>query len=234
MKVKLIIVVALLVGVLACNSWAATANLLSSGDTDIRNAAADYAKGNRDGMWVYRNWSESIAKAYIKFTLPADFGIASAATFKITSMDVYNPLWNFQYDVYGLKDSASGNDWQALSPGTYTGPPSGGLTWNNAPGNDPNSNGFTSDMVSLGSFTEVGDGVEISFSSAALIDWLNTDTDKVVTLAFRKTTQTSYNSVFESTEGGFAPKLDLTYVPEPATIAILGLGGLMIRRKRRS
>jgi hypothetical protein len=203
-----------------------TVTLTTIADSDVRNdsgGSVDYALGNRSANETYYDWSSNIAKVYVKFALPVDFGAATAATFKITCSQVTGDNWLVPYDMYGLNDSAAGNDWQDLAPGTYSGAPSGGLTWNNAPANLAGLSFDSTKSTYLGRFTEpAAVGTEISFSTTALLYWLNTDSgDKVVTLMFVRRVESGFGqfstkAAWISREGAGTyapPKLDLTYTP---------------------
>jgi len=237
---------AMLVVALAGSAPAATVSLVTVADADVRHIVPDYSLGNRTEHTVKYPWTANDGtKLYMKFELPADFMTATAATFKITSANVYNPLWFFEYYVHGLADDGGGGqeEWQERNTGTGSTWSWPYITWNNAPGNDVNSeNGFLGNAPLLGTVTEIDDGVEISLSNQALVDFLNTDTDGLVTIMMSKVSQTSANSTFVSREGAGVtypnanpPTLELTYVPipEPATIALLVLGGLVGVRRRK-
>ena len=250
MKTKLVIVAVVLVGMLTCNSWATTIDLTAVADSDIREEVPDYAKGNRggsDGHIIRNTYNNKITKAYFKFELPVDFDVATSASFEITFKNLANAAWYLDYQIFGLKDTASGNDWQDLAPGTYTGASSGGLTWNNAPANNTTedytnyTDDFTSDATGvLGGFTRSGGiGVTHNISAQALIDFINTDSDGVITLMMsRLNSATASSDLFYTREDAspLSPTLNLTYtpVPEPITIAIFGIGGLMAIRRKRS
>jgi len=198
-------------------------DLVTIADADIRQSAPDYALGNRTEHTVSHPWNDNAAKLYLKFQLPRDFGTATHAALKITSANVYNPLWFFSYYVYGLEDDggAGQEEWQERIGGA--GPPHYWplLTWNSAPANDVNShNGFLPNARLLGTFTETDDLVENVFASQALADFLNDDSDGFVTLMISKVTQTSNNSTFVSREGAGGtyptanpPTLSVAYEP---------------------
>lgn len=188
-------------------------DIFATADSDIRSNAPDYAKGNREEHAIYYQWDFDNSHLYVRFDLPEDFRVASDAVFKITSAD---SISNWEYQVYGLNDDVAGNDWQDLSPGDYYGSPSGGLTWNNAPGNDTTENNslISSETTLLGVMTEIGDYIETSFSNSSLVDFINGDSDKKITLILaRNEGQQSYNSTFVSKENATyaGPLLELTY-----------------------
>lgn len=132
------------------------------------------------------------------------------------------------YYVYGLIDGHPGENWNEST-----------ITWNNAPANDRNSAGgfLAAETIFLGSYelsfpgTEAGD--EILFTSNELVSFLQNDTDGLVTLMLTRQQRNFSIESFASKESALwsAPTLSVT-VPEPATIAILSLGGLLLRRRR--
>jgi hypothetical protein len=194
MKFKILFLACLLIIPAALSrATSKTVTLSPVADSDVRwttdPADSNYAKGDRPTLFInYVTSTNNEAKAYIRYQLPIDFGTASSATFSIVR--VVMDSWDETYNVYGLKDSAAGNDWQDLSPGMYYGACEGGLTWNNAPANNKTSgNGFTSDATAvLGTFSTLGanDGGTnygtYTVSTPDLVSFLNTDTDKNVTL----------------------------------------------------
>ena len=170
--------------------------------------------------------------------------------------------WTF--NVYGLLDGAAGDGspdvsgspgwWEgtggtATSTSWYTGDSVDGIDWLNAPAVDQAADyGLTSDATLLGSFLITGaqqPGLEISFTSPELLDFLNADTNGLATIIIgRDTPGDAIGSGPSDTivhffaskeyEGGlYAPALDLVYVPEPTSMTLLALGGLGLIARRR-
>ncbi len=156
--------------------------------------------------------------------------------------------------VYGLNESV--DTWIEGDGGTDNNPV-GELTYDNAPGIAQDSD-FGDNDIDL---TEVSvlvsdaegfqltgnEGDEITVSDADFLTFLNADTDGLVTFIIARTDddggiddiatkETTDLATSTGSAGDFAPTLsfDGTLVPEPATVALLGLGGLvMLSRKRR-
>ena len=219
--------------------------LTTVADTDIRQGAPDYAKGNRTYHYIC-NTSGNSGKAYIKFELPADFGTATSVTLNLHCGAVHPSSYGGEMNVHGLLDGAVGNDWRDLSPGSIPGQPySDGLTWNNAPANDTSSGyQFTSDATGvLGTFMMTGGryggyvGEEYNVSTPDLLNFINTDTDDQVTFMIGRVGVSSAWHGIAAREMGSQPGpiLKLTYepVPEPVTMMLLGLGGVLTLRRRR-
>lgn len=134
--------------------------------------------------------------------------------------------------VFGLTDESLDN-WD---PNT--------TDYANAPGNDVSSGAAAdlSEATFLGtlfspSATVAGD--ILSFSSAALTEFLNADTNGLVTIFITRSGGNLSRNFLPAgdTHPTFAPptlSLIVASVPEPATatLALLGLGGLVMRRRR--
>jgi hypothetical protein len=215
-------------------------------DTDVRSGtSADYAKGDRTwGDLVYVATGIS-GKVYMKFALPADVGTITSATLTLTTGVVNASSYTTDVTVAAVKDGVAFEDtWTEASPGTYYGDPTGGLTWNNAPGNLVSSgNSFNSaTSVQVGTFSMLGGrygavvGQQNNLSTQALIDFLNADTNGFVTIMLGCVSNSSAYHGIAANEMGTQPgeKLTITYdpIPEPITIALLSLGLFAIRRKK--
>lgn len=220
---------------------AATVQLTAVADTDVRMAAEDYAHSTRTGMWV-SSVSTNAMKGYMRFELPTDIDYVTSATLTLTRQVA--GAWSPTYDIYGLDDDLIENDWLEINSARNPGEPyTRGLTWNNAPANDKTTaNSFlAADSSMLSSFAVVGynhggsAGDTYSISGANLVNFLDVDSDGNVTFMIaRNSGESTSLDVFGTKETGTAAMLSLTYepVPEPISLALLGLGGLLIRRKK--
>lgn len=135
----------------------------------------------------------------------------------------------FDVEVFGLLDGDAGEGWDEST-----------IDWDNAPANGAN-NGILGNAQSLGVFrVEDNSAGQVLFTSQALIDFINADTDNRGTLILRRISGTGSNNLgFGSKENDVLVQPTLSVImaiPEPATASMFGLaiGGLALRRRRRA
>jgi hypothetical protein len=234
-------VLLLILAASVCTVSAVTVDIGAAADTDIRQIAPDYGLSNRSGMWTSSVTGNSI-KGYMRFELPTDIDYIVSASLTLTRHAA--GAWNFTYDIYGLDDDVAENDWQEINSARNPGDPyTLGLTWNNAPGNDTSSaTSFDpAESSMLGSFMVLGStyggaaGETYSVSTVNVANFLETDSDGNVTFMIaRNSGESTSLDVFGTRETSTPAVLSIEYVavPEPLTIALLGVGGIFIRIRK--
>ena len=179
-------------------------------------------------MRAFRQLADTRSKtAYIRFDLTgaAETDLSdSYLTFEATYLKGGAKVVN----VYGLMDG-DGDSWDEST-----------ITYNTAPGILPATLGNCAPDLSmvtlLGTISTpaAGDPYPVRFSSnptdLPLADFLAADTNKLVTFIFIGTNNEGEIASKEH-ETFMAPTL--TMVPEPATLALLGLGGVVLLRRRK-
>ena len=130
-------------------------------------------------------------KAYIKFDLSSLSGLTVLdAALNITYMG--GAVTSNTVGVYGILDSADLDDWSETT-----------ICGHNAPGNSSTTNGFNSDAVFLGNITVASNssaGDIFVFSNQNLIDFINADTDGLITIAMNVVTSSNTNIIFATKE----------------------------------
>ena len=249
-------------------SYASPISILASKDAYIRSSANSNLNYGADANLQVKfaaNNTNSVSnnrKSWIGFNLGAtDPTTITSATLALTVGDSIGANDNnlaYTIHVYGLVDGTRDN-WVEGTGTTAapTTPPNSlaGITWNNAPANNTASSSLLdpTGSIDLGTFVLNGHGgptgTVINFSSAALLNLINTDTNGTVSIALtRDTIETTGNTdtvvqTFASREhgGGLAGPtllLNSTTVPEASALVLiapaLGLMGMvMAARKSR-
>lgn len=170
-------------------------------------------------------------RIYLKFDLPDDIDTITSAGITVRTRAFANK-W---VAVWGLTDESLDN-WAENT-----------ITWNNAPATTAYTvqNPDATKAVETDWFLDNDNTPPSNMGFAnntPLTNFLNTDTNGVVTLilAYTGVGAGSTTGVFDTKESGLgdalAPTLHLEYtqVPEPASVALLGLGGLAALRRRRA
>ena len=134
--------------------------------------------------------------------------------------------------VWGVNDNAPNQNWNpatdtmddVIASGMYT------AAENLESANDPN-------LTLLGQIAITGTGISsysnFDFNGQAVTDWLNTDSDGDATIVLAIAENVS-NGNIRSINHADAPSLSYTVVPEPATLGLIGVAGIMLFAIRRT
>lgn len=89
-----------------------------------------------------------------------------------------------------------------------------------------------SQLIQLGDFTASA-GTQVSMTTPGLLSFLQADTNDIATLVVERLTLGG-NSTFLDRNTATPPRLSLEVVPEPGSLVLLGLGGLLALQRRRA
>ncbi|WP_227021219.1 DNRLRE domain-containing protein [Oceaniferula marina] len=180
---------------------------------------------------------------YLKFDLSAYAGqTITSAQLTLTAAGTSGAIPdNTAFTLYGLKGTAAGNDW---SEDTLTGAdrPAGNGHGNHLDENDLYS-GSASGLLSFNASPADGGVFNIGAGNADLLSFLNATkeltTGNVVTFMFNLSSADNDNTMNWYTKedvgigsGSRGSTLSLA-VPEPSSVALLGLGGIALIMRRR-
>lgn len=199
------------------------ADIIITADESCRTEGSVRADDNRhDSNKLSVRASSNGNKSWIKFDLGGlDVGSLATATLTVA---LHEPKSGDQYfDVSYVNDDYLDNiGWDERS-----------ITWNNAPGNDIADLGLLdptkTTLLTTVPFTDGlgGDSFDIDVLAA-----LQGDTDGIVQIVLHNSSNYINLSTHDHETEAQRPFIDAT-VPEPMTIGLLGLGGLIaVRRKR--
>jgi len=170
------------------------------GSTELR------IKYNLNGAGQGHNFNR---KSYIRYDLSpiANLGKLTNAVLClpfVNGVGILEPGVTYTFAVYGLNDGDPGEGWAE-----------GGITWNNAPQNDPNPGQMGPGTTLLGRFTvfESGAGTTVNFSDPRVLQFIQGDSDGQVSFALVRETQAMGDGalvhIIQSKEGGDGPQLKL-------------------------
>lgn len=223
-RVLLPVVVALLCGANVARAAIITTDDGLGADARVRRSQSTANYGSESFVAVQNSTTTNARKTYLRFDLSLLGGLdVIAAELQLTPTNDFPVGTGLTIDLFGLNNLNSGESWSEA--GTT------GITWGNAPANNTGSNTLvTSDATSLGSFvftSDFEDGVPISFSSTAIRDFINADTNGVVTFILTGPQPAgAMNYTFaskENVDGDQFPTLQVSPVPEPSSFLIMGV-----------
>ena len=201
-------------------------------DTFVQQGSATTNFGSSTDLTIKGGTGTTTRKIYLRYDLSSLAGtdaLGAALNFDVTLNNgggtPAGPAEDFTVEVFGLLNGDPDELWNEAT-----------INWNNAPANTTDNNLVLAEVVSLGSFIVPASVAPygVMFSSAALVDFINADTNGVATFILRRSAGGSANLIFGSDESSAnAPRLSLLVaVPEPAT-GLLGLLSAMVLARRR-
>jgi len=214
---------ALVIGlsVVTCAQAASAAIIVASQDHSVRRGPTV-----ENGIHIKQSTNNSTDR-YGMFRFDSSLfgpGVTSV-TFMLTanSDTVVQFQGTYDYRIFGVPDGTA-ND-EVFIEGSVNYDPGAGVVYDGS-----------ADLVDDTKLTQLGDansvsaGDTISLSNAALLSFIQADTNDVATLVVIRLT-TGGNSTFLDRTTGSPPRLDI--IPEPTTLALVAVGLLGLRRRRR-
>ncbi|HUT33044.1 MAG TPA: LamG-like jellyroll fold domain-containing protein [Planctomycetota bacterium] len=217
-------------------------------DSYVRRSTPDQNYGGDNSILLKDANDGYCRKGYIRFDLPAiEAGdlLDAEIEFFVNRNDSSGGPRAFTLNVYGLIDGYTGTGNLAEDWGETL------ITWANAPANVETGLGFEAANVYagvvLGTISVPAQDPSTPYSiiltnaatAGALVDFLKTDTNGMVSLLLSRTSSdTSYNFGLASRETDSGALLRLTvesaFIPEPCTLLLLGGGLVALARRRRT
>jgi len=186
-------------------------------------ASMDDNYGQCENLETDYKVSGGAGKVYLRFDVTGfPLPVENAAIDLTTSSFNYSiPATTFE--VYGLSDGHSGENWQEGDECSADATSSAHITYNNAPGNDNsdtvNNDVLASEVTPLGTYTKSTAPFNMvdKFTSMDLVDFINLDTDGLITLIVVPDDASfqNNNSFYASKEHSTLdpPSMYLTYDP---------------------
>jgi hypothetical protein len=245
-RIIVCIAVLIITGVMAGTASASLIAMLGSdADTYLRD---DVVRG-ADVLMDVRGGGIDFA-GYLRFDLSglgAGITIESATLTltKVSGASRNDTITSARFALYGLNVVADNTpqNWDE-STLTETGTDIVGLEWNGVVPLDLSGGRVTNlDMEDVAGITETvvnggSEGGTVSVTGDPLVSFLQgrVDDNGLVTFIIGNDdgTDRGYGlATKENLTESYRPVLEITYIPEPATIALLGLGGLTLLRRRK-
>lgn len=162
-------------------------------DAYVQRTAPSDNFGESENLLLKNSTSGFDRKVYLQFDV-SELGPVQNATLDLSFFEPSgsggeNIDWAFE--VYGLNDGEAGELWiEGSGQSGITGAtPPNPIAWNNAPASNKSSgNQILNNATSLGTFNIFGRSADISFTSQALSDYLNQDTNGIATLIIVRNT----------------------------------------------
>ena len=202
----------------------ALADIIITPVESARTEGADRADDNRhDSKKLTVRASSRGNKSWIKFDL-GDLDVSNVLSAWL-SVSLHEGKGGDQsFDVSYVNDDYLDNiGWDERS-----------ITWNNAPGNDTADLGLLDPaMTTLLGTVNFTDGLAGDSFAVDVLGALQTDTDGIVQFVLHNSPNNINLSTHDHPTEAQRPFLDVTMIPEPTTLVLLGLGGLMAARRRR-
>jgi PEP-CTERM motif len=209
---------------------AVTINVQTNADANISNFSGGDPIGSVNLLAPFTGSGYSVY-SYIGFDAGAFLSLGAQASTVSLDLFGFGSRTSLELNIYGLNDSVSTN-WAENT-----------IDWSNAPGKLANSiDPAATTLLFSGTVSYTANNV-ISFSNSSFVDFVNSDTDGLITFILTQPDVTSTNHAFSSKEssgnpaigspGDYAPTLSIATIPLPGTLWLLasGLLGLFSLRK---